>query len=419
MNPLESSNYKETATDFTVCHINKHLYEDALYEVFRHLNEKDLTLVASVCHKWKLVAGISSLWIRFAQEKFPHLQRISGMDGKEHYFRNFRGATFKRIQRNGSVIYSAWGKTIAAWPCSRLGQHGIWTMVPTRSSHTAAINAFDVRHVGLHTYMITGGGDNSLKVWKRAYQDLTFTLKQSYETHQQPITAIKGLHQYVLSGSLDGNLNLWTIIPNGLQQLTTTKAHGLGVSHLLAISSLALFVSSGRNKIKIWKVTGNELKKLQTLQIDAGQITALGTLLHDNSVLLFGGASTGALHVWQADQNNAFAAITTFQAHQGGIADLHISQNTGEIFSTGGDRTVKKWKCGGANTEWNCENIFQLHHNKIVTCVYASSVNHRFEVNSLIVITPDKLTVLGFHPQISRLHFRRLSVPVQEPDWSA
>jgi WD40 repeat protein len=225
--------------------------------------------------------------------------------------------------------------------------------------------------------IISGGGNNTVKVWKR-----NGTLVTTLTGHQDSVSsvAISADGNTLVSGSLDKTAKVWKL--NGTL-ITTLVGHQSGVSNVVISADGQTIVSTSLDDTaKVWKRDGTLITTLKgqnrfhdaAISADGQTIVSVsasrqdrtvkvwrqdGSLIstltgHQDSVssvavssdgqIIVSGSVDGTVNVWKQDGS----LISTLTGHQGAVSNVAISANGQIIISGGFDRTVKVWKPDGA-----------------------------------------------------------------------
>ncbi len=78
------------------------LYRDVLIEIFKHLSQKDLCIVALTCKTWNLYSSSNEIWKKFIVIKFSKIETISNksQEYKQHIISKIHIKNLKIKQRN-------------------------------------------------------------------------------------------------------------------------------------------------------------------------------------------------------------------------------------------------------------------------------------------------------------------------------
>ncbi|PHS38195.1 MAG: hypothetical protein COB07_08860 [Sulfurovum sp.] len=154
--------------------------------------------------------------------------------------------------------------------------------------------------------IISGSGDNTIKIWDSANGTLLKTLKG----HEDPVSsvAISEDGKTIISGSWDQTIKIWDSASGTL--LNTLKGHEDRVKSVAISKDGKTIISGSYKTIKIW-------------DRESGKI------------------------------------LKTLEGHTSSVNSVAISKDGKTIISGSGDNTIKIWDISQKNTEENLKNLEQ------------------------------------------------------------
>ncbi|MCP4933740.1 MAG: protein kinase [bacterium] len=245
-------------------------------------------------------------------------------------------------------------------------------LLKTVTAHKGGVVSLLVSNSG--EQLISSGKDQIIKIWDIASGSLT----QSFEPHQQSITALDVLGERLVQGDASGNIFLFDL--SRTEQLATFKALDgpissvafvgrgndlltgsnrgeldywefrdgeysrekmRGAAHSDSISSIVThrryFVSgSADNSIKLWRRSRKRL--IRTYLSHDGVVNAV--TLSPKAYRMASGSSDGTIKIWSPKSRHL---RRTLQAQQDSVSALAFAQNGKWLASGGKDHTIKIW----------------------------------------------------------------------------
>lgn len=203
-------------------------------------------------------------------------------------------------------------------------------IIPKQSfpAHAKTTTALAVTPDGL--FLISAGGDRTVKVWQRKNCQLSHTLPGHSDWVYCLAVAPGG--QTLFSGSGDKTIKVWQS-QSGLL-LETLLGHELGVNCLAVARDESWLVSGSADRtVRVWDLrTYKLLKTINTL----GQGVNALLLTPDRQII----SCDRSIKVWDIGKN---IPVKTLSGHQEEIWALALSQDSTILFSGSADRTVKLW----------------------------------------------------------------------------
>lgn len=200
-------------------------------------------------------------------------------------------------------------------------------------------------------FILSGGGDNTLKVWNVETGRCTQTIPVSRTVFC--VCVIDSSR--IVSGCSDKTLKVWDV--NQAKCVQTLRGHDDDVYCVSKIDNTTRIVSaSSDTTLKVWDL--NEAKCIRTLQGHGRNVYSVTTLTDKRTVVSASHDET--LKVWNVETGEC---IRTFKGHTGGVVCVS-AVDTKHIVSGGFDKTVKVWNLENGL----CIQTFKGHHRG-VTCV--------------------------------------------------
>jgi len=184
--------------------------------------------------------------------------------------------------------------------------------------------------------IVSGGYDNSVKVWNVATGRETLKLKGHAGWVQSVAFSPDG--RWIASGGNDNVVKVWDT-ETGLETLTL-KGHTAGVRSV-AFSADGRRIASGSDDktLKLWDVaTGQETL---TLKGHTGEVTSIAFSLDGRRIA--SGSCDGTVKVWDAATGTEMRTLTAHTAQVWGVA---FGPDSRRIVSGSEDRSVRVWDAG-------------------------------------------------------------------------
>jgi WD40 repeat protein/uncharacterized caspase-like protein len=166
-------------------------------------------------------------------------------------------------------------------------------------------------------YLVSGGGDNTIKIWDMSNGLLLRTLIG----HKQPIksVAVSKDSKRIASGSEDNSIKIWELSTGNL--LHTLKGHKEDVERVCYNNTGLLMASAGEKEIKIWNAsTGVLIKTITGHTEDIGDIA----FSPDGSTIVAGddGYGENTIKFWEVSSGKL---LRTFKVSKYGIVKIAYS----------------------------------------------------------------------------------------------
>jgi phospholipase A-2-activating protein len=140
--------------------------------------------------------------------------------------------------------------------------------------------------------------------------------------------------KFIVSGSWDSEARLW---PVGKWECETVfKGHGHAVWAVLAYNSDTIITASADQKIRVFSRSGNLLREFQASD---SPVRALARLSNNPTADFASADNAGVIRLWKISGQQ----VAELRGHDSFIYSL-ASLPSGELVSSGEDRTVRIWK---------------------------------------------------------------------------
>jgi WD40 repeat protein len=173
--------------------------------------------------------------------------------------------------------------------------------------------------------MISGSGDNTIKVWSTD----TWACERTLEGHTGYVFSVVVHGDKLLSGSIDTTIKVWSTDTWACER--TLEGHSNFVFSLV-VHGDKLISSSEDNTIKVWSTDTWACER--TLEGHAGAVTCL--VVYGDKLLSSSGDNT--IKVWSTD---AWACEHTLQGHTEEVYSLAVYGD--KLLSGSHDHTIKVW----------------------------------------------------------------------------
>jgi WD40 repeat protein len=236
-------------------------------------------------------------------------------------------------------------------------------LIRTLTGHSLGITTVTVTPDGRR--VISGSGDNTLKVWNLETGEELFTLTG----HSDPVMAVTVTPdgQRVISGSYDKTLKVWNLETG--EELFTLTGHSWWVNAVAVTPDNERVISGSWDKtLKVWNLkTGEEQF---TFTRHSKPVTAIAVTPDGRRVI--SGSDDNTLKVWNLETGEELFTLT---GHSDLVMAVTVTPDGQRVISGSEDNTLKVW-----NLETG-EEQFTL-------------TGHSFSVNA-VTVTPDGQRVIS------------------------
>jgi WD40 repeat protein len=204
-------------------------------------------------------------------------------------------------------------------------------LIRTLEGHSSSINSIAI--TSDNSKIVSGGGDNMIKVWDMDTGKLLNTLNGHSDSVRS--VSITSDNSKIVSGSWDKTIKIWDL--NTGKLLNTLEDNSV---YSVAITSDNSKIVSGSwdKTIKIWDL--NTGKLLNTLNGHSGEVMSVA-ITADNSRIV-SGSRDGTIKVWELDTGKL---LNTLESHSwSGISSVAITSDNSKIVSGSGDKTIRVWE---------------------------------------------------------------------------
>ncbi|HEY4384497.1 MAG TPA: hypothetical protein VGN34_08510, partial [Ktedonobacteraceae bacterium] len=214
---------------------------------------------------------------------------------------------------------------IAPFPVERL------RLRRTLSGHTGAVYSVAISPDG--QMLVSGGGDNMIKVWNLSTGKEVHTLIG--HTGAVYGIAISSNGQTLISSSTDQTIKVWNLSTG--QKVRTLKGHRNNVmSVVVSTDGETLISGSSDQTIKVWNLsTGQEVRTLI-----GHRDPVVSMALSTDGKTLVSGSWDCTIRVWNLSTSQE---VRTLTGHAGTVVDVALSTDGKILVSGSVDRTIKVW----------------------------------------------------------------------------
>ncbi len=183
------------------------------------------------------------------------------------------------------------------------------------------------------TYALSGGWDNTLKLWEVATGRL---LRTSYG-HASPVRSVvfSADGASILSGSSDKTVKLWDTATG--QVIRTFEGHSAGVASAAFSPDGTRVLSGSTDKtLRVWDAATGQV--IRTFEGHAAAL--LSVAFSPDGTRVLSGSSDKTLRVWDAATGQL---IRTFEGHSDEVRSAAFSPDGTRVLSGSVDKTVRMW----------------------------------------------------------------------------
>lgn len=208
------------------------------------------------------------------------------------------------------------------------GRHCLHTLI----GHSRWVTAVAISPDG--QTVVSGGLDDSIKVWDRT----TGTLVQTLTEHHKPINclSISPDGQTLVSGSDDDTIRIWHLGSGKL--LRTLSGHTRDVNSVVISTDGQLLASGSEDRtVRLWKLTTGEL--LRAFSGLAGMVRSVA--LSPNGQFLVSGGLDNQIKLWSLKTNEPVRTLPN--GHFNSVNAVVIAPDGKTLVSASKDKTIKVW----------------------------------------------------------------------------
>ena len=205
------------------------------------------------------------------------------------------------------------------------------TVPITLKGHSSAVRSVNFSPAGKR--IVSGGHDNSLKVWDTQTGQETLTLSG----HSGYVTSVSFSPdgKRIVSGSLDNSLKVWDA-QTGQETLTLKGHSGPVYSVSFSPDGKRIVSGSGDKSLKVWDAqTGQETL---TLKGHSGPVYSVS--FSPDGKRIVSGSGDKSLKVWDAQTGQG---TLTLKGRSRPVTSVSFSPDGKRIVSGSGDNTLKFW----------------------------------------------------------------------------
>jgi WD40 repeat protein len=255
-------------------------------------------------------------------------------------------------------------QTAAPWMRLRKPLRESKALVQTLEGHGASVRRCAVSRDG--SFIVSAGGDYSLKVWDAATGAELATLKG----HDDWVNdcAISRDGSVIVSASSDGTLKVWDRLEE--RERATLKGHTAAVNAcVIGIDERIIVSASDDGTLKVWDPESSDERI--TLSGHSGKVVACA-MSGDGSYVV-SASDDGTLKLWDCRD---WTALATLQGHKGGVLGCAFSPDGNLVVSASDDRTLNVWDAVGGRQLTTLEG----HTDAVRGCAF--SPDGRFIVSA-------------------------------------
>ena len=227
------------------------------------------------------------------------------------------------VTEDGKVVSGGADNSIKVWDLSS------GKLLRTLKGHNSSINTVTVSVDGK---VVSGGADNSIMVWDLSSGKLLRTMKG----HNFPINTVAVTASgMVVSGSQDHTLRVWDLASGNL--LHTLEGHTQSVNSLVVTPDGKVVSGSRDNTVKVWDLaSGQLLRTIENELLKMGSITAVALTIDGKLVYSSGNTCI------EVEDFRSGEWLSTLIGHKSTIFALALT-NDGKVVSGSSDNTIKVW----------------------------------------------------------------------------
>ncbi len=203
-------------------------------------------------------------------------------------------------------------------------------LLKTLSAHSGGVISLLVAKKG--GQLISSGADRNIKIWDME----NGVLIQSFEPHQQSITALDVLGERLVQGDANGNIFLFDLART--EQLATFKAIDGPISTVAFVGrGNDLLTGSSQGELDYWEFRDGEY--LREEMRGAAHRDAIRSLITHRRYFVTGSADN-SVKLWRRSRKRL---IRTYLSHDGPVNAVALSPKAYRMASGSSDDTIKIW----------------------------------------------------------------------------
>jgi WD40 repeat protein len=253
---------------------------------------------------------------------------------EEHTLAGHNDGVFSLVMHGDKLISGSGDNTIKVWSTDT------WACERTLEGHEDAVWSSAMHGDKL----ISGSTDGTIKVWSTD----TWTCEHTLEGHDGTVWSLVMHGDKLISGSTDGTIKVWSTDTWACEH--TLEGHDDGVSSLAMHGDTLISGSSIDGTIKEWSTDTWACER--TLEGHNGGVECM--LVHGDK--LISGSENATIKVWSTD---TWTCEGTLEGHRNAV--FFMVMHGDNLISSSNDHTIKVWS---TNT-WTCERTLEDHDNAV------------------------------------------------------
>ncbi len=203
-------------------------------------------------------------------------------------------------------------------------------LLKTLNAHKGGVVNLLVSNNG--NQLISSGADRTIKIWNLA----NGSLSQSFEPHQQAITALDVLGNRLVQGDASGNIFLFDLTRT--EQLATFKAIDGPISTVAFVGrGNDLLTGSNQGELAYWEFRDGEYLRAEIR--GAAHSDAIRSIVTHRRYFVTGSADH-SVKLWRRSRKRL---IRTYLSHDGPVNAVALSPKAYRMASGSSDDTIKIW----------------------------------------------------------------------------
>ena len=205
------------------------------------------------------------------------------------------------------------------------------SVAQTLTAHTDAVWTVAISRDG--QTLVSGGADNTIKVWNLKTRQLNQTLKGHTDTVRS--VAISPDGEILASGSADKTIKVWNLYTG--KQVGTLSGHSGAIWSVAISRDGRTLVSGGEDgKVNVWNLQTGELR--QTLPGNSGKVFFVA-LSRDGQTCAAAG-SDRSIKIWNWQTGKLLRQL---KGHSDAVRSVVFSPDGQKLASASWDKTIKIW----------------------------------------------------------------------------